>query len=511
MVNAIKKPTRNEKRNAQRKLEKTAIKSSMPKSISRKSDRNILNQKSEFETAGEEMEDRNQVATEVLKVYKRYIPCLLKDLASIKDPRNPRKIEHKFTMLMLYGIFTFVFNRSSRRAADASMTVVFMENMREFFPELDTLPHSSTLARVLEDIDANDIEAVTVNMIKRLISDKKLINYMVDKKYVIAIDGVHKFTREWEWCKNSLTKHKTGQPEGVNQYYANALEASIVLSEGLTIPILSEFMDREKYSDKGTSTEKEKQDCELKAFKRLSDKLKTYFPRLNIAVTLDGLYANGPLMKLCQKNNWDYMIVLKDKSLKTVWEEVETHIRDGIANKHSRMGANKVLQEFRWVNNIEYRYGKSLSEKISINVVECNETFTYNDSKSGQEMVKVTRYVWISCKPVTASNVEKRCNLIGRPRWNIEIQNLIEKYHGYAYSHCFSYNWNAMKGYHYIMHIAHIINVLLLYSTEIIGRVKKKGVRRFIELLWLIFEGGIIDTDRIKNSLKQKYQIRLAI
>ena len=511
MVNAIKKSPRNERRNEGRRLEKMAIKSVNPRSISRKADRNILNQKSKFETAGEEMEDRTQIVTETLKVYKRYLPGLIKDFANIKDPRNPKKIEHKFTMLILYGIFSFVFNRSSRRAVDSSMTAVFMENMHEFFPELDTIPHSCTLARVLEGIDAMDIEAVTVKMVKRLISDKKLINYMVDKKYVIAIDGVHKFTREWEWCKNSLAKHKTGQPKGVNQYYANALEASIVLPEGLTIPIMSEFMDREKYSDKGTNTEKGKQDCELKAFKRLSARLKEYFPHLKIAVTLDGLYANGPLMKLCKEYNWDYMIVLKDNSLKTVWEEIKSHRRDGIAQRHSGKCIKGVSQEFWWVNKVAYKHGINKSETLYLNTVVCEETYNYLDSKTGEEITKTTRFVWVSDREITVNNVERRCNLIGRPRWNIETQNLVEKYHGYSYSHCFSYNWNAMKGYHYLMHIAHIINVLLLNSTEIIGRVKKKGVRRFIELLLLIFEGSILDVARIKESLEQRYQVRLAI
>ena len=511
MVNAIKKSSRNERRNEERSLEKIAIKSMSPRSISRKADRNIVNQKSEFGTADEELEDRTLVATETLKVYKRYLPDILKNLANIKDPRNPRKTEHKFNMLMLYGIFSFVFNRSSRRAVDSSMSAVFMENMKNFFPELDTLPHSCTLARLLEDIDPMEIELITIKMVKKLISDKKLVNYMVNNKYVIAIDGVHKFTREFEWCKNSLVKHKTGQPEGVNQYYANALEASLVLPEGLTIPLMTEFMDRKEYSDKGTDTEKTKQDCELKAFTRLIARLKEYFPRLEIAVTLDGLYANGPLMKLCKKLKLDYMIVLKDKSLKTVWEEFESHKRDGIAHKHTGKVKNKVLQEFIWVNNIEFSFGLNLNEKILLNVVECKETYFYIDSKTGEEVKKESKFAWISFITFSAKNVERRCNEIGRPRWNIETQNLVEKYHGYAYSHCFSYNWNAMKGYHYLMHIAHLINVLLLNSKEIIGRVKKKGVRRFIEYLWGIFDGGILDVARIKKSLEQRYQFRLDI
>lgn len=154
------------------------------------------------------IEDGFKVAADTLKVYTRYLPGILKDLSEIKDPRNPKKKRHKLSMLMLYGIFSFVFHMSSRRDSDSGITAVFMENMREFFPELDSLPHSCTLARLLEDIDVMHIEEAAVNLVKRLIKDKKFVNYLVNKHYIIAIDGVHKFTREWEWCENSLKKHK---------------------------------------------------------------------------------------------------------------------------------------------------------------------------------------------------------------------------------------------------------------------------------------------------------------
>ena len=511
MVTSEKKMTRNEKRSAARKAEKQERKKAVVKSNCRKTNRNILNRKSEFATAEDVIEDRFKVAADTLKVYTRYLPGILKDLSKIKDPRNPKKKRHKLAMLMLYGIFSFVFHMSSRRDADCGITAVFMENMREFFPELDSLPHSCTLARLLEDIDVMNIEEAAVNLVKRLIKDKKFVNYLVSKHYVIAIDGVHKFTKEWEWCENSLKKHKKGQPEGINQYYANVLEASFVLPEGLTIPFMSEFMDRKEYKDEGADTEKQKQDCELKAIKRLADRLKKYFPHLKIVLTLDGLYANGPLMDLCQSYGWDYIIVLKDGSLKTVWEDIEGLRREGLVEKYSAPVKNDVKQEFWWVNNIDYGYGNNRSNKVKINVVICEETYTYLDSKTGQEVEKTGKFAWISFKEITVRNVEKRCNCMGRPRWNIETQNLVEKYHGYSYKHCFSYDWDTMRGYHYLMHLGHIMNILTLYSTDIIERVKRKGARRIIELIWLIFEGNILDVKRLKIAIQGKYQIRLAV
>ena len=500
-----------QKRNTAREAEKQKRRDEVKESVCRKADRNISNRKCKFATSMEEIEDRYEVAAETIKAYSRYLPGILKDLSEIEDPRNPKKIDHKLSLLMLYGIFTFVFHMSSRRDSNSDMTTVFMENMRAFFPELESLPHSCTLARLLEVIDVGHIEDATVNFVDRLIRDKKFVNYMVSKRYLIAIDGVHKFTREWEWCENSLRKHKKGQPEGVNQYYANALEASLVLPEGLTIPFMTEFMDRKEYKDEGTDTEKKKQDSELKAFKRLAWRLKKHFPKLNIAVTLDGLYANGPLIELCQSYGWDYMIVLKDGSLKTVWENIESLKETGRVEKYSGAEINGVKQEFWWVNGIDYRYGDNSTKAVKMNIVVCMEIRKEFDRETGQEVEKIKKFAWISFKEINERNVEKRCNLMGRPRWNIETQNLVEKHHGYAYGHCFSYNWNAMKGYHYLMHLGHIINVLTLYSTGLIGRVKEKGARRTIKLIWLAFKGSKLDIGRLKTMIQGKYQIRLAI
>lgn len=208
----MNKVSRMEKRNAARETEKQARKEAVKERNNRKMGRNILNRKCEFATAAEEIEDRYEVAAETLKVYRRYLPGILKDLSEIEDPRNPKKTMHKLSLLMLYGIFIFVFNMSSRRDSDSEMTTVFMENMRSFFPELESIPHSCTLARLLEDIDVERIEDAAVNLVNRLIRDKKFANYLVSKRYLIAVDGVHKFTREWEWCENSLKKHKKGQP-----------------------------------------------------------------------------------------------------------------------------------------------------------------------------------------------------------------------------------------------------------------------------------------------------------
>ena len=511
MITTTNKVKRMMKRNKARQLEKELREKSFDGRSFKKNDRNILNRKCSFTTIAEEIEDRYETAAEVIKAYKKYLPGIIKDLSEMKDPRNPKKVQHKFSLLMLYGIFMFTFHMSSRRAANSEITPMFMDNLKQFFPELDSLPHSCTLARLLEVVDADNIEKLIVKLVNRLIRDKKLINYMVSKKYVFAIDGTQKFTRDWDWNKKSLTKHIKGQPEDAKHYYAYALEASLVLPGGLTIPVLTEFLDRDAHKEVVTDTEKHKQDCEYKAFIRLAARLKKYFPQLKIVVTLDGLYPKGPIFEQCQKYGWDYMVILKDKSLKTVWEDVWKLKNTGRVETYSAPLMNGVQQDFWWVNGIDYRYDDNGCKTIMLNVVVCMETIISKDNKTGKEVTQYKKFAWVSFKEINTKNVEKRCNLMGRPRWNIETQNLVEKHHGYAYEHCFSYDWNAMKGFHYLMHLAHTINTLTLFSTKLFLKVKEHGVRRTIELIWLIFKGSLLDYEKLKYITTEKYYLKLVI
>ena len=108
---------RNETRKKDKELRKQATKENAPK----KKDRNILNRKSSFDSSEEEIQDRYETAGETLKAYTKYLPGILKDLSELKDPRNPKKVKHKLALLMLYGIFIFVFHLSSRRDANSEI------------------------------------------------------------------------------------------------------------------------------------------------------------------------------------------------------------------------------------------------------------------------------------------------------------------------------------------------------------------------------------------------------
>jgi hypothetical protein len=178
------------------------------------------------------------------------------------------------------------------------------------FPEIDTLPHADTLYRLLRDIDLAHLEQAHVDLVKRLIRGKRFRRDLINHCYPIAIDGSQKLAGDTLWAEELLQRTVGKEETRHTQYFVYVLEASLAFHNGLVIPLLSEFLEHAP-----GDSEAQKQDGELRAFGRLSDRLKTLFPRLPILRLLDGLYANGPVMQRCHANHWQFMIVLKDQSL----------------------------------------------------------------------------------------------------------------------------------------------------------------------------------------------------
>ena len=287
------------------------------------------------------------------------------------------------------------------------------------------------------------------------------------------------------------------------QYYVYVLEASLAFANGMTIPLMSEFLS---YAE--GDRERNKQDPESKAFKRLAERIKERFPRLPVMVLLDRLYANGPVVELCRRYRWQFMIVLQDDSLPSVWEEVEGLRKLQERNRLDRNWGDR-KQHFWWVNDIEYRYGDHERKRQTVHVAICDESWEEADPATAEIVAKRSKHAWLSSEPLRRENVHERCNLGARHRWGIKNSFLVEKRHGYEYQHCFSQNWNAMKGYHFLMRLGHLINILARNKARLARLVCRIGVRGLIRFLRETCSGPWLDAQPIRVVLESPCQIRL--
>ena len=115
-----------------------------------------------------------------IAAWRALLPGIIKRFSKIQDPRNTKKIKHSITVLMVFGLFLFVLRIKSRRDFNEHLTGPGLLNLLEqIFPEINTIPHSDTIARLLERINPQDIEKIHISMIKKLINNKKFKKLLI--------------------------------------------------------------------------------------------------------------------------------------------------------------------------------------------------------------------------------------------------------------------------------------------------------------------------------------------
>ena len=139
-------------------------------------------------------------------------------------------------------------------------------------------------------------------------------------------------------------------------------------------------------------------------------------------------------------------------------------------------------QRFWWVNDMDYFYEHD-KKHLRVHVVVCEESWREVEPESGTIVEKSSRHAWLSSRAFQGKTLHDRCNLGARYRWGIEISLQVEKRQGYHYEHAFSYNWHAMKGFHQLMRLAHLLNALAQYTQRVAPQVRRMGVAAFLRFV----------------------------
>ena len=153
----------------------------------------VSNRLCPYSSEAEEQAAREDAVAGQLGVFRTLLPKLLKELSKIPDPRQPKKVKHKLTVVLLYGLLSFVLQMASRREANRELSrPAFTPTLQALFPELESLPHADTLHRLLQAIEVQALEEMHVELLRRWIRNKKFRRYLISQCYPIAIDGTQK-------------------------------------------------------------------------------------------------------------------------------------------------------------------------------------------------------------------------------------------------------------------------------------------------------------------------------
>jgi hypothetical protein len=368
----------------------------------------------------------------------------------VDDPRRPELITYPLAALAFAGVLMFLCRLAARR----QIAFMFRENgpsaakFQALF-ETETCPHGDTLNVTFGRLNPDQRQAVVTKMIRILIRKKVLDRYRLLGRYcVVAIDGTGRLTFPERHCPHCMTVTHNGK----TTYYHPVLEAKLVLPNGFAFSILTEFIEN-------PGENPSKQDCELKAFYRLAARLKAEFPRLPIGLSLDSLFAGGPTMSICEKNNWKFMIVHKDEDIPFIRKEFESLLPLTPENHFTFFTGpqGKTRQEYRWINDIAYT--DSEKKKHAVGVLECVENEP-DPKQPGQ--TKTTRFRWITNFTLKDKQVIELANQGGRIRWKIENEGFnVQKNGGFDLEHAYTTDPVASKVFYLLLQIAHLLAQLI--------------------------------------------------
>jgi hypothetical protein len=392
---------------------------------------------------------------------------------NIVDPRNPRKIVYPLASLVFAGVLMFVCRLGSRRQIGLLLRNGKACQRYGALFGVERFPHGDTLQELLRRLDPEQLQEVVSSMTECLIRKKVLYGYrLLGRYFVVAVDGTGIQTFSKRHCEHCLTATHNGK----TCYYHNVLEAKLVTPNGFAFSLMSEFVEN-------PTPNMTKQDCELKAFYRLAERLKARFPRLPLLLALDGLFACGPVFGLCAKYGWRYMLTLKDADLPSVNQEFPVlsvlQPDNGLTWCTGRQG--EITQRFSWVNGISYLDTKRKQHEVS--VLQCLQ------SKPGEhDQLITTTFRWVTNCALATRNVVEVAHNAGRIRWKVENEGFnVQKNGGYELEHGYSTDLKASKNYYFLLQIAHTLAQLLEKGT-LFRQVFPKGVGSSKNLAFLILE-----------------------
>jgi hypothetical protein len=356
-------------------------------------------------------------------------------LNDIDDPRSAPMCRYTSAHIWWEIILTFLTRGGSRNAFDVDRNTGFMpQNIanicgQEWDEEIlgteKTVTCSENAVHHADRVAAGETETILVKMVRRLINMRML-------------DSARLFGSWWMIAVDATLQQRTGR---MGQKKSRmVLEARLIGPCGIELPLMVEFLDVD-------DPVREKRDCELKGFDRLSKRLHAEFPRLPICLLLDGLYAVEPVFQRCKDYGWKFIATMKEGRQPTAFNEAIQIMMmnpDNITKTQRKNDDGLVEQDIRWAEQVPV-------SGHSLNVIFSGEISVHS----------ATLWVWVTNLSISATRIATIVNDGGHARFRQEENFNVLKNNGYGLEHAFCTKNNASKNYHIMLLVADTIWQLL--------------------------------------------------
>ena len=408
---------------------------------------------------------------ELYSIIVKYLPKLLDLFENLTDVRNKSYVTYKMKTICVTRLFALLCGLTTM--TDISSNDFNSDNCIKNLSKicgqnLEEIPYWETIQDVFITINTNELRNIQKYIVKALIRSKMFDKFRFNGSFQLLFDGTGLSNHDYNLNNNCLTrKHKDGKIS----YYKYVLECKLVVGN-IIISLDSEFIENEKML-----TDKQKQDCETNAFKRMIKRIKKNFPKYKFIITGNGLYATTPIIKICKKYKWNYIFNLKPDRLKEINETFEDNINYQNETTH---------KDYYLSTDIKYK-------DISLSA------FKYIETKNK----KTTIFRYISDLEIKDSNIKEIVSM-GRKRWKIENEGFYtQKHRTFNISHLNSRNDTAMKNHYFFIQFAHTIRQLLEQ-----GNILTKSLKLKIKEISAFLLKSLTSNTSDLNNLETKFQLR---
>jgi hypothetical protein len=359
-------------------------------------------------------------------------------LEALPDPRRPDLCRYLGRHIWWQILLTFLLRGGSRNAFDGDRNSGELpRNLLRLCAqvwEVDRLGERRTVT--CSENAKHHAARVSVNAVAELLP--WMVRRLQDMR---LLDAARLFGRWWMIAIDGTLQDRGRHTSAGQARYRYVVEAKLVGPLGTMFSLMTEFMDMRDPA-------RDKEDCELNAFRRLAPRLRAAFPRLPICLLLDGLYPVQPVFDLCAAYGWKFIATLREGRQPLAWEEAVStmHLSPTLVQKSRRQGEDGwVAQTLRW------------TEQVPFGTHPLDVLFSGEISPT-----QATLWVWVTNFRLTRENVCAIANQGGRARQGIENVFNVEKNGGFGLEHAFCAHEAAAQNYHLIMQVAHILEQLLV-------------------------------------------------
>lgn len=387
----------------------------------------------------------------------------------IEDHRQKGKVEHSLHDCLMSGFAMMYFQDSSLLQYQRRLEEEIHNNNLKTMFSVESIPKDTQMRDVIDETDSKEIEPLFGDFFRALQRGKHLEGYRVlGDYYLTSMDGSGYFSSDKIHCPGCLRKERKS---GKVSYEHQILQAAIMRpGKREVIPFAPEAI---RNSD-GT----EKQDCEIKAGKRLLKKLRSAHPKLKFLIVADSLHSKQPFIEECQRERMSYILVAKpvDHQILMKWIDEQRQL-----GKVSRIEVKDIkgrVHIYEWINEVPLNGNKDAP------IVNYVEYWLMDNGKAGYHNS------WVTNISVSEQNVEElvRC---GRCRWKIEneVFNTL-KNHGYYIEHNYGHGEKHLSMNFFLLNLlAFFFHQIFQLTDTLYQQVRMKFSSR--RDMWDCFRGVI--------------------